>query len=144
MKTSDQGLTLLGQREGRRLKAYQDTVGVWTIGDGHTGPDVYQGLVWTEEQANAALAEDVKRCEDAINLYCVHTLAQHQFDALVSFTYNVGVTAFRKSTLLRKLNQGDFEGAAKQLDRWHIPPEIISRRNGEREQFLGNKFVART
>jgi lysozyme len=144
MKTSEQGLSLLGEREGRRLEAYQDTVGVWTIGDGHTGPDVYEGLVWTGEQANAALAKDVKLCEDTVNMYCVQRLRQHQFDALVSFIYNVGASAFRRSTLLRKLNQGDFEGAAMQFDRWHIPSEITSRRNGERDQFLGIKFKART
>lgn len=143
MKTSKQGLDLLTEREGVRVKAYLDSKGIPTIGVGHTGPEVRLGLVWTDDEVRIALQNDVKLCEDTINLYCVQELKQHQFDALVSFIFNVGVTAFRKSTLLRKLNQGDFEGAAIQLDRWHIPPEITSRRNGEREQFLGNKFVAR-
>lgn len=139
MKTSADGLARLEQREGKRYKAYLDTKGIPTIGVGHTGPEVRLGLVWTDDQIRIALEKDVKKCEDAINLYCCLALAQHQFDALVSFIFNVGVTAFIKSTLLRKLNQGDFDGAAQQFDRWHIPPEITNRRNSERDQFLGRQ-----
>ena len=143
MKTSEQGLKLLHGREGKRNAAYLDSVGVWTIGYGHTGPDVHPGLVWTDEQVEAAFAKDLERFEEAVNAAVKVDIPQHAFDALVSFAYNVGVGAFRFSTLVRVLNTGDSAGAAKQFDRWHIPAEITSRRNGEREQFRGTAFEAR-
>jgi lysozyme len=143
MKTSKQGLELLADREAFRNEAYLDSKGIPTIGVGHTGPEVHLGLVWTDEQVQEALQKDVKLCEDTINLYCVQALAQHQFDALVSFAFNVGVNAFRRSTMLRKLNQGDYEGAANEFNRWIIPTEVTSRRKGEKHQFRGTKFVAR-
>jgi lysozyme len=143
MKTSTKGLDLLTEREDVRKNAYLDVKGIPTIGIGHTGPEVRLGLSWTDDDVRMALEKDVKRCEDTINLYCVNKLTQDQFDALVSFIFNVGVNAFIHSTLLRKLNQGDMEGAAREFDRWHIPPEVTARRNGEKLQFAGVKFVAR-
>lgn len=143
MKTSEQGIALLREREGERLRAYLDVAGVATIGVGHTGPGITLGLVWSPQQSADALKKDVEKCEKTIALYCVHKLKQCQFDALVSFIFNIGVNAFVKSTLLRKLNQGDFEGAAAQFDRWNIPAAIISRRMGEKQQFLGKQFKAR-
>lgn len=143
MKISDQGLKLLVEREGSKNRAYLDSMGVLTIGVGHTGPDVYDGLIWTDDQIKSALAKDINRFEIAINDGVKVGLEQHQYDALVSFAFNVGEGAFKTSTLLKKLNAGDYEGAALQFDRWHIPPEITSRRNGEREQFRGSRFVAR-
>lgn len=141
MKISQQGLDLLVAREGKRNKAYLDSVGVWTIGVGHTGPEVHEGLVWTDAEIEAALRADIARFEDAINDSVTVGLEQYQFDALVSFSFNVGVGAFKTSTLLRKINLQQFEAAALQFDRWHIPPEITRRRNGEREQFKGAHFV---
>jgi lysozyme len=144
MKTSEQGLKLLHGREGKRNTAYLDSVGVWTIGYGHTGPDVHPGLVWTDEQVEAAFAKDLERFERAVSESIrAMPIPQHAFDALVSFAYNVGVGAFKSSTLVRLLNAGDMAGAARQFDRWHIPAEITSRRNGEREQFKGTAFEAR-
>jgi lysozyme len=143
MKMSEQGLKLLHGREGRRNKVYLDSVGVPTVGFGHTGPDVRMGDVWTDEQVEAAFAKDLERFERAVNEAVKVPIPQHAFDALVSFAYNVGVTAFKNSTLVRVLNAGDTAGAAKQFDRWHIPAEITSRRNGEREQFAGRAFQAR-
>lgn len=137
MKLSDAGLSRLEDREGVRYKAYLDSKGIPTIGVGHTGPEVYLGLVWSADQVKVAVEKDVKRCEDAINLYCVQQLKQYQFDALVSFIFNVGVNAFIRSTMLRKLNQGDFDGAAKEFDRWHIPEGVTHRRDTEKAQFLG-------
>jgi lysozyme len=123
-------------------KAYRDTVGVWTIGVGHTA-GVTEGDRCNEEQAMAWLAEDLQWSEAAVNLAKV-PLTQHQFDALVSFTFNVGQFAFASSTLLRLLNEGNPpEVVARQFDRWNIPPEIISRRMGEKAQFLGTDMVAR-
>jgi lysozyme len=143
MKTSPQGLELLMAREGKRNKAYVDSVGVLTIGYGHTGPDVHAGTVWTDEQVEEAFVRDLERFEDAVTVAVKVPLPQHAFDALVSFAYNVGVGAFKSSTLVRLLNAGDMAGAARQFDRWHIPAEITSRRNGEREQFKGTAFQAR-
>lgn len=142
MNISDQGLALLIEREGKRNKAYLDSVGVWTIGVGHTGPEVHEGLVWTDEQVEAALRADLERFERAINESVTVGLELYQFDALVSFAFNVGEGAFKSSTLLKKINLYQFEAAAEQFDRWHIPPEITRRRNGEREQFKGAHFVA--
>ena len=142
MKTSDQGLDLLMQREGSRNTAYQDSVGVWTIGVGHTGPDVFPGLELTDDQVKSIFANDISRFEDAVNSAVQVELAQNQFDALVSFSFNVGTGAFRTSTMVRLLNQGDFADIPAQFDRWHIPAEITQRRNGEREQFKGTHFVA--
>jgi lysozyme len=144
MKISDQGLSILIDREAKRNQAYLDSVGVPTIGVGHTGPEVHMGLVWTDQQVMDALRNDLDRFEKAIG-GCIAdgVLNQNQFDALVSFSFNVGVGNFQKSTLVKKINLGDFDGAAAQFDVWHIPPEITSRRNGEREQFKGTVFAAR-
>ena len=137
MKLSTEGRQALIQREGKRNKAYLDTKGIPTIGVGHTGPEVYMGLAWTDQQIEDAFSDDVQWAEDAVNGYVNTELAQHQFDALVSFVFNIGETAFRRSTMLKMLNAGDFEGATKQFDRWNIPKEIIGRRMQEKKQFSG-------
>jgi lysozyme len=150
MKTSDQGLQLLIDREAARNKAYRDTVGVWTIGVGHTGPEVVEGLVWTNDQIKQAFAQDIQRFEDAVNKAVTVPLQQNQFDALVSFSFNLGERALAHggngggpSGILLAVNAGDAATAADRFDQWHKPPEITSRRNGEREQFKGTAFQAR-
>jgi lysozyme len=143
MKTSTQGLTILIEREGAKNHAYLDTVGVWTIGVGHTGPEVHEGLVWTDEQVREAFAKDIERFEQAVSGGLHVPLDQWQFDALVSFTFNVGAGAFASSTLRQRVNAQEWEAAAHEFDRWHIPPEITPRRNAEREQFKGKQFAAR-
>jgi lysozyme len=141
MKTSEQGVELIKDREGVRYAAYLDSVGVPTIGVGHTA-GVRMGDTCDDAQAMEWLADDLKWSEAAVNKVWVD-LEQHQFDALVSFVFNVGPGAFANSTLLRALNNGHYDEVPHQLDRWHIPPEITSRRNGEREQWKGTMFVAR-
>lgn len=143
MNTSQQGLELIKEREGCRLVPYRDSVGVWTDGVGNTNGVVPGGPPITQEKAEADLRRNLSFAEAAITGGTTVDLEQHQFDALVSFTFNVGIGAFVHSTLLRLLNAGDYAGAAAQFDRWHIPPEITSRRNAEREQFKGAAFVAR-
>ena len=135
MKTSVEGLNKLKKREGVRNRAYLDTKGIPTIGVGHTGPEVYMGLVWTDQQVTDAFADDIQWAEDAVNGYVKVALTQNQFDALVSFVFNIGETAFRRSTLLRVLNTGDYVEAANCFDMWHKPKEIIGRRDSERDQF---------
>lgn len=135
MKVSDVGVACLIVREGKRNKAYKDSKGILTIGVGHTGPEVVEGLVWTDGQVAAALKDDLDEAEQALSKYVFVPLTQNQFDALASFIFNVGVNAFRRSTMLKYLNLRNFEKATLEFDRWHIPPEIIGRRNSERDQF---------
>lgn len=105
--------------EGLRLSAYQDQAGVWTIGFGHTGPDVYEGLSITEEQAEELLLEDIAEAQAAVDQLVKVDLTDNQYGALVSFVFNVGVGAFSKSTLLRKLNAGDYASVPNELARWN-------------------------
>lgn len=143
MKTSAQGRALIMAREGCRLDAYQDSVGVWTIGTGHAS-GVVPGMTITREEADALLAEDLARFEKCINDNVRVALEQYEFDALVSWAFNVGAGAAATSTLVRLLNEhAPPAEVAAQFDRWHIPAEITSRRNAEKAQFLGEQFVAR-
>lgn len=121
MQLSKNGLKLLHNNEACRLKAYLDSGGVPTIGWGSTrmfGKPVVMGMTCTQQEADDQAAMDVKSTEDAINKFVIVPLTQNQFDALVDFAYNVGTYAFSKSTLLRKLNSGDYAGAADQFMRW--------------------------
>jgi lysozyme len=138
MKTSPNGLAALMVREGSRSTAYKDTKGIWTIGVGHTGPEVCEGLIWSDQQILAQLAIDIGKAEACINSVVKVPLETNQFDALASFIFNVGVNAFSNSTMLKKINVSDFTGAIKEFDKWHIPPEITGRRNSERTQFAGS------
>lgn len=125
--------------EGREYKAYKDPLSKdglpITIGIGHTGPEVHLGLVWNDEQIDAAFAADIAKFEDIANREVKVTLNQHQFDAFVSILFNVGPGRAAKgndpgrdgiitlkngqpSTLLRKLNAGDYTGAANEFTKW--------------------------
>ncbi|MEL0190580.1 MAG: glycoside hydrolase family protein [Candidatus Poseidoniales archaeon] len=115
--TSDEGLELIKQFEGCELTSYVCPSGIYTIGYGHTG-DVLPGQTITQAEADDLLKEDVKKFELGVDKYTNAALNQSQFDALVSFTYNVGIGAYRDSTLLRLLNGDDYEGAAGQFGRW--------------------------
>ncbi|UGA37973.1 lysozyme [Chromobacterium haemolyticum] len=143
MKTSAKGITLIQKSEGLRLKAYQDSVGVWTIGYGHTGPDVKPGMVITQAQADALLARDLERFEAGVARLVKVPLNQNQFDALVCFSFNLGLGALQGSTLLlRLLNAGDYAGAAAQFPRWNKAggkelPGLTRRRAAEQAMFLG-------
>ena len=138
------GLDLTVASEGMRLKAYPDpgTGGApWTIGVGHTGPDVYFGLAITEAEAYKLLYEDIQESVDAVKRLVKVALTQDQFNALVDFVFNVGSGNFGKSTLLRLLNAGDFEGAAEQFLVWNkaggrVLPGLVTRRENEKEMFL--------
>ena len=118
METSEQMRRLIAQFEGCRLTAYKDSVGVWTIGYGHTGADVHQGLTITQQRANELLASDLKRFERAVEKLG-GDLAQHEFDAMVSFAVNLGEGALRSSTLLKKHAAGDRAGAREEFKRWN-------------------------
>lgn len=139
------------------LKAYLDSKGLLTIGVGHlltvaelrTGYIMISGeqVSWrnglTSGDARILFDQDLDVFEDTVNRCVTIPLSQHEFDALVSFSFNVGCSAFRQSTLCRKLNRGDRNGAINEFTRWRKPPDIISRRAGEQAQFMGTAFVAR-
>ncbi len=135
MLVSPIGLAVLKSREGVRLKAYLDSVGVWTIGYGHT-KGVKKGDVITQAQADAFLEQDIdshaKPILDAVKV----PLAEHEADALVSVAFNIGVGGFKGSTFLKRLNEGNRASCAANIMLWNKPPEIISRRTAERDQFL--------
>lgn len=143
MQISYNGLEALKEYEGFRADAYKDTGGVWTIGFGTTiadGKPVTQGMWCSQAQAIEWLRVDCAGAQTAVNQLVRVPLKQNQFDALVSFIYNVGEDAFRKSTLLRLLNQGLYADAAKQFDRWNqdngkVIPGLVSRRKIERSMF---------
>lgn len=143
MKTSEQGLDLLIEREAIRTEAYRDSRGIPTIGVGHTGLEVHMGLTWSVEKCREVFAQDIWRFEKAVSASVHGPLEQHQFDALVSFAFNIGEMGVANSWVVRELNAGNPDAAAAAFDNWHKPPEIISRRNGEREQFKGTRFEAR-
>lgn len=168
-KTSEWGARLLQQEEGTRLRAYKDTVGVWTIGVGHTGrmspPPVTKGMQITERQAAEFLAADLAPVEAAIVAKVKVPITQSMFDALASFAFNVGVGGFGKSTLLRKLNAGDYgaagqfvkdtnapggwrvesdgTGAAGQFLAWTKQVELTGRRIREQALFLKDGIPGR-
>lgn len=122
MNVSPKGIDLIKQFEGCKLTAYKDGGGVWTIGWGHTSaagaPEVKEGLTITQQQANKILADDLAKFSEGVAKLIKVEISQDQFDALVSFAYNVGLGAFGSSTLLKKLNAKDFEAVPAQLMRW--------------------------
>lgn len=119
MKTSERGIALIKQFEGLELEAYQDIAGVWTIGYGHTGSDVQPGMRISEREAEALLRRDLRSRENAVDRLTKVSVNQNEFDALVSFIYNVGISAFERSTARRRLNRGDRLGAANALTWWN-------------------------
>lgn len=123
MRTSAAGRALIARHEGLRLDAYRDAVGVWTIGYGHTAaagaPKPVAGMRITAAEADAILARDLARFEAAVGRLVTGTLGQNEFDALVSFAFNLGEGNLGASTLLRKLNAGDRAGAAAEFARWN-------------------------
>jgi lysozyme len=140
MRTSQRGLSLIKSFEGLRLLAYRDAVGVWTIGYGATR-GVKPGMSVTKEQAERMLLNDVQRFEPEVERLVKVPLSGNQWDALVSFTYNLGASNLESSTLLRLLNVGDYAGAAEQFPRWNkaggkVLPGLVRRREAERVLFL--------
>jgi lysozyme len=149
VKTSEQGIKLLHGREGCVLKPYQDTKGVWTDGWGNTHGVVPNGPPISQEKADADFVRHLEVFEKSVNDCVKVPLKQHQFDALVSFAYNVGKNALAfgnsggPSSILRALNAGDYAGAGKAFNNWMADVSVRTRRAGERDQFLGVAFEAR-
>jgi len=148
MKYSKNGLHLTEKFEGCRLTSYPDpaTGGEpWTIGYGHTGDDVHPNLTITQQQAEDLLMQDVQKAADDVNLKVMTDINQEEFDALVDFTFNCGCGNFNKSTLLKKINEGDIEGASLEFDKWDraagkVMTGLVKRRHSETLLFLNESI----
>ena len=142
LKPSARVRDLIAKWEGLRAEAYLCPAGVWTIGYGHTGPDVEKGMRISQSAALLLLEADIQPAASAVRSAARVKLNQNQFDALVSFVFNLGAGALGSSTLLGKLNRGDFEGAADEFPKWNkagqpkkVLPGLVTRRAAERALF---------
>jgi len=141
MQMSQGGIdALLKKFEGCKLKAYRCPAGICTIGYGHTSaagsPEVTDGMTITQKQCDDILRQDLVKYETAVTGLVKQPLTQHQFDVLVDFAYNAGVGALKSSTLLKKINAGDFDAVPAELMKWtkgggKVLPGLVRRRQAE-------------
>ena len=141
LNTSAEGLALIKKFEGCELEAYQCSAGVWTIGYGHT-KDVVQGMTISKEEAEQMLIDELHEYESYINEYVTAALSQNQFDALVSWVYNLGPANLKASTMLKVLNAKEYEDVPAQMKRWNkaggkVLEGLIRRREAEACLFKG-------
>jgi lysozyme len=139
-KINQKGLDLIKTFEGLKLSSYDDGVGVWTIGYGHTR-NIRPGITISKEQAELYLQEDLERFEAAVFWHVKVPLTDNQFSALVAFVFNIGASAFAYSTLLKFLNKARYTEAAQQFLRWDkaqgkVLPGLTRRRQAEMRLFL--------
>ena len=133
-------LDFITKEEGARNKAYKDSKGLWTIGVGHLIKADEQHLInttRTDAQVEDLLKRDLKWCSEAVETSVKVPLQQHQFDALYSLCFNIGGTNFAKSTVVKKINENDLQGAADAILMWNKPDVLVNRRKRERALFLG-------
>lgn len=145
MKISRAGIELVKRWEGCRLRAYQDSVGVWTIGYGHTSmagdPKVTPGMKITQQEAEDILVRDLVKYEAAVQKALTRSPTQPQFDAMTSLCFNIGQGAFAKSSIAKKFNAGDVQGAADAFLLYNkaggkVLQGLVNRREDERKHFL--------
>jgi lysozyme len=146
MNVSDKCINMIKHHEGFVRKPYQDPIGLWTVGVGHLIGDGKKlpkewNKEFTDEEVDNILCEDLERFEIGIQRLTKVSLTQSQFDALVSFSFNVGLGNFQSSTLRSKLNRGDYEGASNEFPKWRkaggkILKGLVKRRADERNLFL--------
>ena len=144
MKISTKGIELIKHFEGCKLKSYRCSAGVLTIGFGSTGAHVKEGMTITKEDAEMLLFTDVEKFErqvDGLGL----PLKQYQFDALVSFAFNLGFGSLLKSTLLKKIRANDMTGAANEFPKWNkaggkVLAGLVKRRDAEMRMFKGEEW----
>ena len=146
MKTAQKGLELIKHFEGCELTAYKCPAGVWTIGYGHI-KGVSEGMTITQEQAEQMLLDELVEYENYINELVSVDLSQNQFDALVSWVYNLGPSNLRSSTLLKVLNSGDYNGVPAQIMRWNkaggqVLEGLVRRREAEALMFAGEDWFS--
>lgn len=152
MKLSDTAIAMLKHFEGLKLEPYYCSAGVLTVGYGHTGPDVHEGVSITEEEAEALLRQDMETFEHAVLRKTKGVeLTQNEFDALVVLTYNIGEGNFGESSVLRHLKAGDLNACADSFMKWVkarqngelVPLKgLYARRGAERAHFLGDDWLA--
>jgi lysozyme len=139
-KTNQEGVDLIKRWEGKENEAYKDIVGVWTIGYGHTAaagpPFPFAGMHISDEEAEELLKKDLGKYEQAVEKAVKVPLTDNQFAALVSFTYNLGEGSLRSSTLLKKLNAGDYDAVPSELAKWNkaggkVVQGLVNRRKDE-------------
>lgn len=146
MNVSDKCINMIKHHEGFVRKPYQDPIGLWTVGVGHLIGDGKKlpkewNKEFTDEEVDNILCEDLERFEIGIQRLTKVSLTQSQFDALVSFSFNVGLGNFQSSTLRSKLNRGDYEGASNEFPKWRkaggkILKGLVRRRADEKALFL--------
>ena len=144
MKTSAEGIALIKKFEGLELNSYQCSANVWTLGYGHT-QGVAEGDSCSEEEAEIILVNDLKEFETYVNALVDVELDQNQFDALVAWTFNLGPTNLRTSTLLKKLNDGEYHNVPSEIKRWNraggqVLDGLIRRREAEALLFAGEQW----
>ena len=144
MKSSEYGIDLIKHFEGCELKAYKCPAGVWTIGYGHT-KGVEPGDEWSEDHANHMLEVELEEYEGYVSKYVTAPLGQNQFDALVSWTYNLGGGNLSASTMLKVLNAGEYEEVPNQMLRWNkaggkVLEGLTRRRQAEADMFCGKDW----
>ena len=146
MDISAQGIKVIEEREAVELHAYKDSRGIWTIGVGHTaaaGPPIpVPGLSITQAECDEIFHRDLAWCLTEVNSLNV-PLTQYQFDALISFVFNIGQSHWRSSSTRRFLLQRNYAAAGHAMLLWNQPTEIISRRQGEYVQYMHGEYVAR-
>jgi lysozyme len=140
MHLSASALDLAKQFEGCRLEAYLCPAEKWTVGYGHTGPDVYKGLTISQDRAEQLLKLDMQGAQSTVNNMVEPQINQNQFDALCDFVYNCGAGNFQSSTLLKLVNAKDFKGAKDEFGKWNkgggkVLPGLTKRRAAEAELF---------
>tara|TARA_A100001515_G_scaffold37210_1_gene29281 strand:- start:5 stop:451 length:447 start_codon:yes stop_codon:yes gene_type:complete len=143
LNTSAEGISLIKKFEGCELTAYQCSAGVWTIGYGHT-KGIEEGMEISQEEAEQMLVDELHEYENYINKYVTAPLSQNQFDAMVSWVYNLGPANLKASTLLKVLNAEDYEGVPAQIKRWNkaggeILDGLIRRREAEARLFKNDE-----
>ena len=132
-------LSYITEEEGKRNKAYKDSKGLPTIGVGHLirpGEEHLIHATLTDAEVEELLRSDLKWCSEAVERSVRVPLSQPAMDALYSLCFNIGGTAFKNSTVVRKINANDLKGAADAILMWNKPPELVKRRKRERELFL--------
>lgn len=143
MKTSNIGIDFLMSLEGFKNKAYKDTKGLWTIGVGHLILSNEKHLLTatlTNLEVNLLLSKDLVKYETTVNHVIHNDITQYQFDALVSFCFNIGCSGFANSTVAKVINAGKFDKVADAMRMWNKPKEIIGRREKEVRLFTTAKY----
>jgi len=145
MNISNEGISLIKKFEGCELESYQDSVGIWTIGYGHT-KNIKEGMTISKEQADNMLLNELDEYCEYVEKAVDVTLKQCEFDALVAWTYNLGPTNLNKSTMLKKLNNKEYQDVPHEIKRWNkaggkVLQGLVRRREAESLLFQGKNWT---